>query len=70
MDIDESNSKFKLSIKNIDYRKGIIASEITSALGLIGLVFLPELFSDPLPGILVCVCMGESRFNGQIDQSL
>ena len=43
--------------KNIDYRKGIIASEITSALGLIGLVFLPELFSDPLPGILVCVCV-------------
>ena len=43
--------------KNINYRKGIIASEITSALGLVGLVFLPELFSEPLWGILVCVCV-------------
>ncbi|MBQ3121791.1 MAG: MFS transporter [Bacteroidaceae bacterium] len=43
--------------KNIDYRKGIIASEVTSALGLIGLAFLPQLFSEPLWGILLCVCV-------------
>ena len=43
--------------KNINYRKCIIASEITSALGIVGLVFLPELFSEPLWGILVCVCV-------------
>ena len=43
--------------KNINYRKGIIASELTSALGLVGLVFLPELISEPLSGILLCVCV-------------
>lgn len=41
--------------KNLDYRRSIIISEITSALGLIGLAFLPQLFSNPLIGILVCV---------------
>ena len=41
--------------KNLDYRRSIIISEITSALGLIGLAFLPQLFSNPLVGILVCV---------------
>lgn len=41
--------------KNLDYRRSIIVSEITSALGLIGLAFLPQLFSNPLIGILVCV---------------
>ena len=43
--------------KNINYRKSIIASEITSALGLIGLAFVPPLFHDPLVGILICVCI-------------
>ena len=43
--------------KNIDYRKSIIVSEVTSALGLIGLAFVPALFSDPLIGILLCVCV-------------
>lgn len=41
--------------KNIDYRKSIIASEITSALGLAGLAFVPQLFGNPMAGILLCV---------------
>ena len=41
--------------KNLDYRRSIIISEVTSALGLIGLAFLPQLFSNPLIGILLCV---------------
>lgn len=43
--------------KNLNYRRSIIISEITSALGLVGMAFLPALFSDPLVGILVCVCV-------------
>lgn len=41
--------------RNIDYRRSIIVSEITSALGLVGMAFLPALFPDPLTGILLCV---------------
>ena len=33
--------------RNINYRRSIILSEITSALGLAGLAFLPQLFADP-----------------------
>lgn len=43
--------------KNIDYRKNIIISEITSALGLAGLAFIPALFPNPLVGVLICVCI-------------
>lgn len=43
--------------RNIDYRRSIIVSEITSALGLAGLAFLPSLFPNPLTGILLCVCI-------------
>lgn len=43
--------------KNINYRKSIIISGITSATGLMGLAFLPELFPNPLVGILLCVCV-------------
>lgn len=43
--------------KNIDYRKSIIVSEVTSALGLAGLAFLPQLFDNPMVGILICVCV-------------
>ena len=43
--------------KNLNYRRSIIISEITSALGLIGLAFLPALFPNPLIGILICVCI-------------
>lgn len=41
----------------IGYRICIVASEITSAAGLAGLVFVPELFSNRLFGILVCVAV-------------
>ncbi|MCR4836010.1 MAG: MFS transporter [Bacteroidaceae bacterium] len=43
--------------KNIDYRKNIIISEITSALGLAGLAFVPALLPNPLVGVLICVCI-------------
>ena len=43
--------------RDIDYRKSIIVSEITSALGLAGLAFVPALFPTPLVGILICVCI-------------
>ena len=39
----------------IGYRPCIVASEITSAVGLAGLAVAPDLFSNPLPGILICV---------------
>ena len=43
--------------RNIDYRKSIIVSEVTAALGLIGLAFVPQLFDDKIVGILLCVCV-------------
>lgn len=43
--------------KNIDYRKSIIVSQITSSVGLVGLTVLPALFTDPLVGILISVCI-------------
>ena len=48
---------FCAKFKNLNYRRSIIISEITSALGLIGMAFLPALFPDPLIGILICVCI-------------
>lgn len=39
----------------IGYRKCVIASEICSAMGLIGLAFLPGFFPNPLTGIIVSV---------------
>lgn len=39
----------------IGYRKCVIASELCSAAGLIGLAFLPELLPDPFAGIIVSV---------------
>lgn len=39
----------------IGYRKCVIASEVCSAMGLIGLAFLPELLPNPLAGIIVSV---------------
>ena len=41
--------------RNINYRRSIIISEVTSALGLIGLSFVPQLFANPMVGILLCV---------------
>lgn len=39
----------------IGYRRCVVASELCSALGLIGLAFLPELLPDPLAGIIASV---------------
>ena len=50
--IDVLCAKF---VDRIGYRKCIVASEISSAAGLIGLAFLPELFPDPFTGILISV---------------
>lgn len=41
--------------KEINYRKSMIVSEIVSAIGMIGLAFVPSIFSDPMVGILICV---------------
>lgn len=39
----------------IGYRKCVIAAELCSAAGLIGLAFLPELLPDPFAGIIISV---------------
>ena len=39
----------------IGYRRSVVASEILSASGLIGLAFLPNLLPDPYAGILISV---------------
>ena len=42
---------------NLNYRRSIIISEITSAVGLIGLTFVPDLCPNPLVGLLLCVAI-------------
>lgn len=42
-------------VDRIGYRVSIVVSEVCSALGLIGLAFLPELLPDPFVGILISV---------------
>ena len=42
---------------DINYRRSIILSEVTSAAGLLGLTVLPGCFSNPLVGILLCVAL-------------
>ena len=42
-------------VDRIGHRRSVILSEITSGLGLAGLAVLPELFSDPFIGIMICV---------------
>ena len=42
-------------VDRIGYRRSVIASEIFSASGLIGLTFLPSLLPDPYVGILISV---------------
>ena len=39
----------------IGYRRCIVTSEVTSALGLVGLALLPDRMPDPFAGILMCV---------------
>ena len=42
-------------VDKIGYRRSVIASEVFSASGLIGLAFLPSLLPDPYVGILISV---------------
>lgn len=44
-----------LFVDRIGYRKCVVASEIFSALGLIGLAFLPDYFTNPFIGIIIPV---------------
>lgn len=44
-------------VDRIGYRFSVVASEILSAVGLIGLAVLPEIFSDPFVGILISVVL-------------
>lgn len=41
-------------VDKIGYRKCVIASEVLSGAGLVGLAFLPELLPSPYAGILLC----------------
>ena len=41
----------------IGYRRSVVASEVVSALGLIGLAFVPDLCPDPFAGIIVCAIL-------------
>ena len=41
----------------IGYRKSIIMSEVFSAIGLIGLAILPDLFTKPFIVIMICVAL-------------
>lgn len=42
-------------VDKIGYRACIVTSEVCSALGLIGLSFLPEIMPNPFVGIIICV---------------
>ena len=44
-------------VDRIGYRRSVIASEITSGCGLIGLAFIPDLCADPFAGIIACVIL-------------
>ena len=50
--VDLISAKF---VDKIGYRPCILASEIFSAIGMIGLAFFPFLLSDAFSGILLCV---------------
>ncbi len=43
------------AVDKLGYRPCIVAAEITSGLGLLGLAFLPDLMPTPFSGILICV---------------
>ena len=50
--VDVLSARF---VDRIGYRVCVVASEVSSALGLIGLAILPDLCPDPFAGILICV---------------
>lgn len=43
------------TVDRVGYRASIIAAEITSSAGLVGLAFVPDLTPEPLAGIFICV---------------
>lgn len=43
------------AVDRIGYRKCLVTSELTSALGLVLLAFLPDIFPDPFVGIIISV---------------
>ena len=43
------------AVDRIGYRKCLVTSELTSALGLVMLAFLPDIFPDPFVGIIISV---------------
>lgn len=49
--VDLACAKF---VDSIGYRTSVVLSEITSALGMAGLAFLPEMLPNPFVGILIC----------------
>ena len=40
-------------VDRIGYRVAVVASEVTSVIGLVGLAFLPDLLPDPFTGIII-----------------
>ena len=42
-------------VDRIGYRRSVITSALTSAVGLAGLAFIPDLLADPFVGIMICV---------------
>ena len=42
-------------VDRIGYRAAVVASEVTSAAGLVGLAFLPNILPDPFVGIIISV---------------
>ena len=41
-------------VDKIGYRTSVVASEVLSTVGLVGLAFLPSLMSNPFAGIMIC----------------
>ncbi len=52
--VDLISAKF---VDRIGHRVSVVAAHIFAATGLIGLAFLPELFTDAYIGILLCVIL-------------
>lgn len=52
--VDLASAKF---VDKIGYRACILASEVFSAVGMVGLAFLPPLLASPFTGILICVTL-------------
>lgn len=44
-------------VDKIGYRRAIVGSQVTSALGLAGLAVLPEMLGDPYIGVILCVIL-------------